>query len=224
MAENDYTAGARGGVAVVTDGDRVRWGPILAGLFAAMATLAVLGVLGVAVGLSAVDANDRAGNYGIGAGIWGGVSTLIAFFIGGYLASRSSGGRGSTHGVLNGTMVWVVAIPLMVYMLAGGIGSLFGAAGNVAATGTQAISSVGGTYEKQMREEDIKATTQNVTEDVKAKAEEIKNKITPQNVEATAHKAAAGAWGTLVAMLLGLAAAALGGYVDSRNRGTRIVT
>lgn len=35
--------------------DRVRWGPILAGTFAALTALAVLNTLGTAIGLSAWD-------------------------------------------------------------------------------------------------------------------------------------------------------------------------
>ncbi|MEZ0266637.1 MAG: hypothetical protein ACAI43_18055, partial [Phycisphaerae bacterium] len=82
--------------------DRVRWGPIIAGLFAALSTLAVLGVLGIAVGASAYDPGDSARNFGIGAGIWGAVSALLAFFIGGWLAARAAAVKGTSNGVLNG--------------------------------------------------------------------------------------------------------------------------
>src|SRR3712207_2704601 len=57
--------------------DLVRWGPVIAGLFAALATLATLSVLGLAIGLSAYDAGDPASNFGIGAGIWGAITALI---------------------------------------------------------------------------------------------------------------------------------------------------
>ena len=69
--------------AVTTDTkptDLIRWGPILGGLFAALATLITLGVLGLAVGLSAYNANDPLGGFGIGAGVWGAITALIAFF------------------------------------------------------------------------------------------------------------------------------------------------
>src|SRR3954447_15379623 len=97
----------------VTPTDRVRWGSIIAGLFAALSTLAVLTVLGIAVAGSAYDPGDSARAFGIGAGIWSAVSALIAFFIGGWLASRSAAVRSEGSGVLNGAMVWVVAIPLI---------------------------------------------------------------------------------------------------------------
>ena len=66
---------ARSGISM----DRVRWGPVVAGLFVALATLAVLATLGVAVGFSAADRNDSASTFGIGAGIWGAASALVAF-------------------------------------------------------------------------------------------------------------------------------------------------
>ncbi len=55
--------------------DRVRWGPIWAGLFTALTTLIILSLLGVAIGLTAVDPRAAAqGNppqgIGIGAAIW----------------------------------------------------------------------------------------------------------------------------------------------------------
>ena len=58
--------------------DLVRWGPVIAGLFAALATLASLTVLGLAIGLSSYTAGDQASSFGIGAGIWGAISALIA--------------------------------------------------------------------------------------------------------------------------------------------------
>jgi len=126
--------------AIATPTDRVRWGPIIAGLFAALSTLAVLTVLGVAVAGSTYDPGDSARAFGIGAGIWSTISALIAFFIGGWLASRSAAVRSEGSGLLNGAMVWVVAIPLMLYMIMGGVGSLFHAAGSAAATGAQVAS------------------------------------------------------------------------------------
>ncbi len=69
---------------VATPTDRVRWGAIFAGLFAALAVLIVLGVLGLAIGLSSYNAGQPAANFGVGAGIWGAISALIAFAIGGW--------------------------------------------------------------------------------------------------------------------------------------------
>ena len=40
-------------------GDRVRWGPIIAGLFVALSALTLLGLLGAAIGLSISDTGDN---------------------------------------------------------------------------------------------------------------------------------------------------------------------
>jgi hypothetical protein len=131
-------------MAVVTPTDRVRWGPIVAGLFAALSTLAVLSVLGLAIGASAFDPGDRASSFGIGAGIWGAISALLAFGVGGWTAARTAAVGGRANGLLNGTMVWVVAIPLLLYLLSSGIGSLLGTAGQAAATAAQVAAPADG--------------------------------------------------------------------------------
>ena len=207
----------------VTPTDRVRWGAIIAGLFAALSTLAILTVLGIAVAGSSYDPGDNARNFGIGAGIWGAISALIAFFIGGWLAARSAAVSDRNNGLLNGAMVWVVAIPLMLYMLMGGIGSLFRTAGSAVATGTQAAASAAGAAStdpaNRQRMEDqaqtASAKLQSTTQQAQQKVQEITR---PENQEKAANATAKGAWGTLVSMLLGLAAAAVGGLVGSRER------
>ena len=120
--------------------DLVRWGPILAGLFAALSTLATLTVLGLAIGASTFTPGASLGNMGLGAGIWGAVSALLAFGVGGWLAARSAAVGGHSNGILNGAMVWFVAIPLLLYLLSSGIGNLVGAAGSAAGMAAQAAA------------------------------------------------------------------------------------
>jgi hypothetical protein len=199
--------------AIATPTDRVRWGPIIAGLFAALSTLAVLTVLGVAVAGSAYDPGDSARAFGIGAGVWSAISALIAFFIGGCLASRSAAVRSEGSGVLNGAMVWVVAIPLMLYMIMGGIGSLFHAAGSAAATGAQVASN---TASGNMNRQDLQDQAQTASARIQATTQQVAGQMQqPENQREAARATAKGAWGTLVSLLLGLAAAAFGGYVGS---------
>lgn len=206
--------------AVATPTDRVRWGPIIAGLFAALSTLAVLTVLGIAVAGSAYDPGDSARAFGIGAGIWSAISALIAFFIGGWLSARSAAVRSAGSGVLNGAMVWVVAIPLMLYMIMGGIGSLFHATTTAVSTGAQATSN--------MNRQDLQDQAQTASAKIQATGQQVANQAQqPENQREAARTTAKGAWGTLVSLLLGLAAAAFGGYAGSgmHNRGrTRLAT
>src|SRR4051794_33559805 len=130
---------------VITPTDRVRWGPIVAGLFCSLATLALLSVLGLAVGFTSYDADDRLKSFGIGAGIWAAISALIAFFVGGMISARTSAFNGKDNGMLQGAMVWVIAVPLLAYMMAGLVGGAARATNAVANTAAQTGTAVSNT-------------------------------------------------------------------------------
>src|SRR5690349_3404384 len=127
------TVPAAASAAVTMPVDRIRWGSIIAGLFAALATLVVLSVLGLAIGLSNYNPGDPLRNFGIGAGIWGAVTTLIAFLIGGWVAAGTAATRGRRNGMLNGAMVWVVTIPLLLYVAGNSLGSILSTASSTVA-------------------------------------------------------------------------------------------
>lgn len=199
-------------VATSTPPDRVRWGPIVAGLFAAMSTLVLLAVLGVAVAGSSYDPGDNARAFGIGAGVWSAISALIAFFVGGWLAARSAAVRGSANGVLNGTMVWVVTIPLLLWMVAGGIGSLFRASTEVATSAASGAAA-------RATEDDARTASARIESAARDVANRVQNPTTQdqQQTRDAARTTAKSAWGTLVSLILGLAAAAFGGWAGARH-------
>lgn len=209
---------------VVTPTDRVRWGPIVAGLFCALSVLTLLGVLGLAVGFTAYDAEDRMRNFGIGAGIWAAVSALLAFFVGGMVAARTAAVRGKNNALFQGSMVWVVAVPLLFYVLSGAIGSGARAAGAMANTAVQAGSAAANTNLGQQAQGQAQAQAPSADQ-VKAQAQQTldqaKQSATPEKVEQVSQSAAKGAWGTLASLVLGLAAAAVGGLVGAREIGQR---
>jgi MFS family permease len=176
--------------------DRVRWPAIIAGLFGTLSVLAVLMVLGTAIGLSAVDQNSDARNFAIGAGIWGAISMLIAFAFGGWLAARSSDPYARGKGMLQSAMVWMVSVALLTYILGAGLGSLT----RSAAQGTAANTDM----------------TSRVQTDTPALG--VDTNVNRAQTERTAEQGARGAWGTLIAMLLGLGAAMGGGYLGSRRQ------
>jgi hypothetical protein len=201
--------------------DMVRWGPVIAGLFAALATLATLTVLGLAIGLSAFDAGDQASSFGIGAGIWGAITALISFFVGGWMAGRTSALRGTNSGILNGAMVWFVAIPLLVYLLGSGIGALARTAGSVAGTAAEVAGSTAGAAAGQAADNPAaQATAQagaaNLGQAAQATAQALGDQVTPGQVEQVADTAGDAAWGTLLSLGLAAAAAIAGGYAGAR--------
>jgi hypothetical protein len=202
--------------AVVTPVDRVRWPAIIAGLFAALSALFLLSILGIAIGLSTYDAGDDARRFGIGAGIWGIISMIIAFFFGGWLAARSASLRGERTGLMNGALVWAVAIPLLGWVLAGG-----------AARMTQTAASVADNDTRQRVNDQVdrvvKASTGNPGENQQTTSQQNGSQSAQQNAQQNREQAAKegskAAWGTLVSMLLGLVAAAVGGWTGARDRG-----
>lgn len=230
--------------------DRVRWASVLAGLFTALVSIIVLTVLGVAIGLSTVDANNL-NNLGLGAGIYGAVAAIISFALGGYMAARTAAVTGRGNGSLNGFMVWVVAIPLIVNLLGAGVGSLLGTATNVAAsaantaaqvaapivaTAAQAtLQSPAGTAVNSasgVQATTVPGTQATVAPGVQGVATQVSNavdqaqtqlqNVTPQDVQNAARNASGTAWGVLAALILSGLAAALGGLVGWRSFPTEI--
>jgi hypothetical protein len=214
-------------VDVVTPTDSVRWGPVLAGLFAALATLAALTLLGLAIGASAFDPNDQLSNFGIGASIWGAISALIAFFVGGWLAGRTAGVPGRNSGILNGAMVWFVAIPLLLYGLGSGISAIGRTVGNVAATTAQVAAPVAGqAAEEAANNPGVAASAQagaaGLAATAQAGAEAVQNQLAnPSTQQSIADSISTNAWRTLLSLGLAAAAAIGGGYIGGRNKAER---
>lgn len=89
----------------------------------------VLSTIAVAIGAQAV----RAGAQG-GAGasaVATAVVALLAFLAGGFVASRTAAVVGRGYGALNGFLVWALGLALILVLAAFGLGSLFGAAGEL---------------------------------------------------------------------------------------------
>ncbi|HEX6005988.1 MAG TPA: hypothetical protein VFZ14_18505, partial [Burkholderiales bacterium] len=108
----DYAARIGG-----ADGLRVSWGGIWGGVLVAIGLLLLLSVLGVAIGVTAVDPGDtQAETVGTGIGVWGGISLLISLFVGGLVSTRIGAIFDRTTGFFEGALVWAVSVLLMVYL------------------------------------------------------------------------------------------------------------
>jgi len=153
--DNDTTRSGGGGrmpmrndrnvdLSVVTPTDRVRWGPILAGLFTALTTALLLTLLAAALGAGQAEPNSTARSFGVGSAIAAGLIWLLSFAIGGYVAARTMALPGRSNGFFNGLMVSLVGIPLLLYALGSIFSSLLGTAGSVASTVTQAVAPAAG--------------------------------------------------------------------------------
>jgi len=132
---------------------RISWAAIFAGLIITLVTELVLSVLGIAIGATAINPltadQGSAQGIGIGAGIWFLVTSLIALFLGSWVAGRVSGFARGSEGSLHGLVTWGAATLLTVYLLSTAVGSMLsGTAGllkNAMPAASQAMTSSGGT-------------------------------------------------------------------------------
>jgi hypothetical protein len=127
----------------------LRWSPIFGGAIFAIGLWMLLQVLGIGAGLAAVDTNDAGSlkGAGIGTGIWSIIAPLIAMFVGGLLAGRTSGTRDRKVGAMHASVMWALALGVglwalmsVVSSLAGGVGRVAGAAGNATSSVVSAVA------------------------------------------------------------------------------------
>ncbi|QNE30764.1 hypothetical protein F1C10_01435 [Sphingomonas sp. NBWT7] len=133
MATNlNYADLPREQTAVVGTVRRISWGAIFAGVVIAIAVQLLLGILGTGIGLSMVDPSDGttpgAAGFGIGAGIYWLVTTILALGAGGYAAARVSGVTERFDAMVHGLVVWGVTLILTLYLLTSAVGGIIGGA------------------------------------------------------------------------------------------------
>jgi hypothetical protein len=215
--------------------NRVQWGPIIAGVLAAVVVFLLLTILGFTLGASVLDPANTAGEIGTWAAIWGAVSAVAAFFIGGWIAARTAAVDGAFAGVINGLMVGAAGLLFIIWLTASGLGNLFGTIGstvgsvlNVAATAAPAAqdaanvdaNQAGNTVEEQtgINVDDPQAAATAVAGQVQQATEQAEEAIAaadnPQTFEAVRN----GALGTLAGLLLPLLASGFGGWVGRYER------
>jgi hypothetical protein len=125
------------------EGMKVSWGGIFGGVLVAVGLLLLLTALGVAVGISAAQPGEtQASTLGTGAGIWAGLSLLVALFVGGMVSTRIGAIYDGTTGFFEGALVWVVSILLMLYFASTGVSMLAGGAFQMIGGAAQAMGSV----------------------------------------------------------------------------------
>ena len=101
-------------------GTRIRWGAILAGASLAMGIYFLLGILGAAVGLSIGDKMNPA-TLTNGAIAWAVMTTCVALFFGGVVASVFTVGENKVEAMLYGIIMWAVLLAFFVGLGAAGV-------------------------------------------------------------------------------------------------------
>src|SRR4051812_23055072 len=121
---------------------RVSWGALLAGSAVGVAIYTVLGLLGVAVGLTVSD-HTSSENIGLGAGVWAFVSLAIGMFFAGWVTTQCTVGETRGEAVLYGIIVWAVTATFLVWSAATGLGMTKSATGNDRAGNGQVAAKAG---------------------------------------------------------------------------------
>ena len=127
--------------------NRASWGAIIAGVVAALVAQLLINLLGIGVGLSAVNVANTADNpdastFSIGAGIWWTLSGIIASFFGGVVAGRLCGAAQPNTARWHGLVTWCATTLVIFYLLTTVLGSIVG--GTFSALGST-LSGVGRT-------------------------------------------------------------------------------
>jgi len=202
ITRDTFVDGRRDGFAVRPDIDmtgvknRVQAMPIIAGVLTAVATLLILAVLGIAVGASAFEPRDSGETIGTAAAIWGVISGLLAFFLGGWVAAKTAAVSGAGSGLINGLMVGAAVLTLVLWLTGSGAAGLLGALGSNVADITSFAQSEGAS-----------------AQDVQTQAQQIDPGQAFDTVKDSA-------WWTLAGLLLPLVASGLGGLVGhNRDEG-----
>jgi len=215
-------------VAEVPLRDRIRWGPIIAGVVTAFAVLLFLTVLGIALGISALSgSNDNnPQTWGTAAGIWGGLSLLVAFFFGGWMAARAAATLSESDGPLNGFITGAATLLLLLWLattaLTGALGFFASTVSNLAgAAAPVAMQAVDQGAVPPQAQATVQTAAQNPSAAVPTAAAAVPTQVAgaAQQAANNASKAAGpGAWGTTIAIILAIGAATLGGMVGRNER------
>ncbi|HWV24345.1 MAG TPA: hypothetical protein VNZ58_09140 [Thermomicrobiales bacterium] len=176
--------------------NRIQVGPIIGGIVLAITVMLILTVLGLAVGASALKPRDIGEKVGIGAAIWGIVSAIIALFIGGWLAAKTSAVGGVGSGIVNGLLVGAGVLVILIWLTSSGFGALLGVLGNNLGDLANVIQNSG--------------VTQNQAQQATDQAQQAANQVDVSSLFDTAKDSA---WWTLLGLILMLAAGAVGGWV-----------
>lgn len=187
--------------------DRVRWGPIIAGTFAALTMMLVLTALGAAIGLSAFDRGDNARTFGVVGGIFGIITLILCFGFGGWLAGRATAVRGSQNGLLNGFMVAAVGIPMIFFAVA----SAGLSAGRAALSADESMrQSIEDSYDERAQPAAARLDGQGTSP-------QGEQKMSSEDADKAKGAARNAAWTSLAGLLLAIGAASVAGLVGARD-------
>jgi hypothetical protein len=116
------------------------WGALFAGALVSIGIWLLLHILGLGIGLTAINPDDVDTLRGIGmtTGIWSIIAPIIAMFLGGITAARVAGPMPRLGAAIHGAVLWSLATLASAVLLVSVVSSLVG---GIARIGAQAVSS-----------------------------------------------------------------------------------
>lgn len=134
----EYDAERSTTIAVADYHDRVRWGPIFAGLVVTLSAELILSALSTAIGSTNIAGSGAPRSYaddvGVAVGIASIVSLLISLLVGGWITARTCGPMKKRTGLLNGAILWATTLVISAWLLSSGVSGAFGVAASNAGT------------------------------------------------------------------------------------------
>lgn len=194
--------------------DQASWGALFAGFFVGTGTLFLLLAFGAAVGITAVDPRnfDSWKNAGIGVGIWGGVSAIIASFFSAWVAGRLSRSWTRLGGALHGIALWGLTWAVTMWLGAMLVGGAARGAATAAGSAAQAAAQSG-----QVSEQDLREGQRDVQQQIASAQQQLQQNAT-QLSDAAESAGKKGAWGAFLAALFTMLASAAGGAAAIARR------
>jgi hypothetical protein len=115
------------------------WGAIFAGALVSIGIWLLLHILGLGIGLTAINPDDADSLRGIGmtTGIWSIIAPIIAMFVGGIAAARVAGPMPRLGAAIHGAVLWSLATLASAVLLVSVVSSLIG---GITRIGAQAVS------------------------------------------------------------------------------------
>ena len=200
---------------------RVSWGGIWGGVLTAVGILLLLAALGAAIGITATDPTQAdAGRLGMAAGVWLGVSLLIALFVGGMVSTRTGATVDGATSFWEGALVWVVTLLAIAWLATTSLASLTGGALRVMGGAAQtAATAMQGTPQADNAANAVASSNPgNALARLRSNLENAQANGTIQQKAAEAKPAASkAAWGAFIALVLTLVAAVLGAAAGRRR-------
>ncbi|MBE8970334.1 hypothetical protein IQ277_30235 [Nostocales cyanobacterium LEGE 12452] len=176
--------------------DRVRWGPIIAGLLVSLATQLILSSIIAAVAAGTVESSGAprtiAPNAAGNAGLWSTIALLISLFTGGWVTARACGPMNRNTALLNGAILWATTLAVSSWLLASGVSGAFGVAASNAGEVINQVQQQGGVNVPQAN-------------------------ISAQQTRDAAANLRSGLWWFVFGSLLGLIASMIGAVTGARS-------